>query len=76
MLYARTGSLERAADTYREAIRLEPGKLAYRYLLADVYACLGDQDRAQAEYSGAAEIDHYDADFVIRARRFMLGGCW
>lgn len=76
MLCVRTGDLQRAAKVYREAIRLNPDKTACYILLGDVYRMLGFETRAEHQYDRAEEIDDYEADFVVRARRFIQGGRW
>ncbi len=75
MFYARTGRYEDAAEAYRDAIRLNQ-KPTYYCLLGDTYIWRGDQERAEASYEEAGDLDPYDMDFVERSRKFIHGGSW
>ncbi len=76
MFYARAGQLNRAAVSYMQAFDLNPGMLAYLCLAADMYHSLGDEKRADSAYEDSRGMGAFDADFVHRARQYMLGGTW
>jgi len=75
MLYARAGCYEDAAEAYREAARLN-FKSTYACLLGDTYIWRDDEERAEAAYEDAGDLDPYDMEFVERARKFIHGGTW
>lgn len=75
MFYARIGRFEDASEAYREAARLDM-KSTYLCLLADTYLWRGDEERAEARYEEAGDLDPYDMDFIERSRKFIHGGAW
>lgn len=75
MLYARVGRYEDAAEAYLEAARLNY-KPIYACLLGDTFIWRGDEERAEAAYEDAGDLDPYDMDFIERSRRFIHGGNW
>ncbi|MBP6965718.1 MAG: tetratricopeptide repeat protein [Armatimonadetes bacterium] len=75
MFYARVGRYEDAAEAYLEAARLNY-KPIYACLLGDTFIWRGDEERAEAAYEDAGDLDPYDMDFLERTRRFIHGGSW
>lgn len=60
--------LERAVDTCRAALELEPHNAEVRFLLGEIYEQEGDLDRARAQYTAAAREDpnHLQAGAKLR----------
>jgi tetratricopeptide (TPR) repeat protein len=56
MVLARMGGLKRAAEQYREAIRLEPAYAEARNNLGNLLEALGDVQGAIAQYREALRI--------------------
>ena len=75
MFYARVGRYDEAAAAYREAATLN-FKPSYVCLLGDTFIWRGDEERAEAMYEEAGDLDPYDMDFIERSRRFIHGGSW
>lgn len=75
MFYARVGLHDEAAHAYQEAARLNY-KPVYFCLLGDTYVWREDEERAEAMYEEAGDLDPYDMEFVERSRRFIHGGSW
>lgn len=60
--------LERAVDTCRAALELEPHNAEVRYMLGEIYEQQGDLDRARAQYTAATREDpnHLHAGAKLR----------
>jgi Flp pilus assembly protein TadD len=60
--------LDRAVDTCRAALELEPHNAEVRFLLGEIYEQQGDFDRARAQYTAATREDpnHFQAGAKLR----------
>jgi tetratricopeptide (TPR) repeat protein len=60
--------LERAVDTCRAALELEPHNAEVRFMLGEIYEQQGDLDRARAQYTAATREDpnHLQAGAKLR----------
>lgn len=61
--------LQRAVDSCRAALELEPHNADVRYQLGEIYEQLGDPERARAQYTAAAREDpnHLQANAKMRS---------
>lgn len=73
--YGSREAYEAALQAYRQAIRLSPGRIRHRHLLASAYLMAGDTDAAMAQLDTALSIfDGFGETYTFAGEAWLVAG--